>query len=643
MEDFRISQDEDFSSNKFLFTAKKILLKFSSFYEKSPFLKKVIIYDSKITIDVNDPISDSLMEYFQNFSLSEVALKNSEIVFIQNGTILFATEKPVQINFRKEKNKVILDFSDNILPKNFFSRLYGRGEIDLDSKTYKITAKLQNFPVQKLEGLSVELIGVSPESGKINSVFEIVKDANSIKVFGRVELHEINGTLDMKKDVKIRGLAISENFHFTKNMVLVKGLSKSEFSTKREISTDYFTISLEKFLNAEKLKKIKLFVNATDLSKFSQVFSFSENLMMEGGFVLKLESTESGNENNWLKNEISLSSLGVNLKSKNSQKIDLSLSSIRLLLSEKGELSTEISGSTFGKQFTSKLNGNISFSKIKDRHGNIFFPVQSDSKVHLKFLGLALADYKPVYEDIRRWIHSDIKDRQEKMLSESYLVQSTLYKVLFEKMKLSLELIFQNLKFQDDHNNLGDWNIKADIANGQINILAIGGTNNQSSAALKAFMNTKAPYMDMKVKTGNIFWFDESIQFCGVKLYSDIVNLDFSVTASGNNFWDYMLSRRIMGSMEFRSNSILQGKLIESKISTLPFLLEKDLFSFGYEFDIYSLEGYKRKIEFKSDEYQIGGYSQIKNDAENYSFSGFYKKIPVFYTVTDTGDACIKK
>ncbi|NUM42529.1 MAG: hypothetical protein HUU45_12960, partial [Leptospiraceae bacterium] len=625
------------------FVSKKIALKFSTLFGKDPFLKKIAIYGSKLTIDTNDPISDSILEYFQNFSLSEVTLKNTEITVIQNGKILFTTEKPVNFFFKKEQGKVIFQFSDNTIPKNLFSKFYGKGEINLKKKTYTITTQFQNFPAENLQGLSTELIGVVPESGKVNSSFEIQKEENSFRVFGQVHLNEINGFLDMQKDTKIKNLFLSENFHITRSSVMVKGIPKYEFSTKRDIVTDFFHINLEKVTTVDKLNKIQLFVNTTDLEKFSKVFLFSESIVMEGGFVLKLELNETGKEIDWFKTEASLSSLGMNFKSRNSSKVNLDLSYLNATLNKKGELTAETTGTSFGKDFSSKLNGNILFSKIRDRYGNIYYPLQSDTKLQLQLQDINLSAYKPIYDDLLKWVQSDIKERQEKLIPVNYIFQTPLYKILFEKMKLSSDFNFSNLKVQEDNINLGNWNIKTNVAGGQANITLIGGDKNQSSAILKLNTSIQSPYIDLKVKTGDIFWLNETIPICGVTMYSDIVNLDFSLVTTGNNFWDFLLSKRVTGTMEFRNSSIFHNKATENKISALPFLLEKDIFSYRYEFDVYAFEGFKRKIELKGSEFQINGNSQIKEDSENFFYTGIYKKVPVFYSVTNTGESCIKK
>ncbi len=645
-EDFRISLEEDFASNKFLFVSKKILLKFSSIFDKNPYLKKIIIYDSKISIDIDDPLADSLMDYFQNFSLSEITLKNTEIVITQNGKILFSTDKPIYLNFKKEKNFVLLEFTDNILlGGNIFSNFYGNGKVDLDKKTFHISSRLQHFPAKNMEGLSSALTGIIPESGTIHSSFEITKDPNSLKIYGIVELNRITGIIDFYKEIRIKDLSLKENFQFVKNTTMVKSVPKVDYSSKREISSDFFHLNLEKSFSPDKLIKTKLTLNATDLSKFSETINTFDNLKIEGGFVLKAESSETGNENNWFKNDVVFSTLGLNLVSKNSGKFDLKITNANLLMTDKGDLNLELNGTSFGKKFFSKINGKTVFSKIKDRYGKLFYPIQSDSKIQFQFEDISLSDYTPVFDEIKKIVQSDIKERQEKMVSESYLVQSPTYKLFFEKMKCSFELIFQNVKFRNDNVQLGKFDIKGDLNNGMLSVSVNGGIAdmNASSASLRANFNTKSPYMDMKVKTGNIFWFDEAIQFCGVKLYSDMVNLEFSVISSGNNFWDFIITRQITGSMSFRNSSIQQGKIVENKISSLPFLLDKNVFSFSYDFDIYSLDGYKRKIELKGDEFILNGYSQIKNDTENYSFSGFYKKIPVFYSVSDTGESCLKR
>ncbi|MCE9499499.1 MAG: hypothetical protein K8R21_03210 [Leptospira sp.] len=641
LEDMLISKDEDFSNNKLLFSGKKISLKFSSFFGKNPYLKKISIQAATLELDLDDPLTSEILQYFRNFNLSEIEIQNLNLVIRKSGKIFFNTISPIHLRLNKERDKVRIHFNDSPFRIPYFAGVRGEGEVDISQSSIGLHIGIKNFSIRNLSVISELLLNVTPEKGSIDSEIDI-KAGPGLSFSGNLDVNDLSGIFAFQSGIPVSGISLKGDFSYEEKD---PAPGKKEISFRRKLYSELLYFQNENFIGQNKLSKQKFSLSVNDSEKLFRSISLSENISVKGKLFLDLSLEETGKDSEWFKVVLNSSIPEMQIHTSDNAKIRLDITKSSLTLKENGEFLFDLNGHLFDKKFNSRMDGIVSFSKIRNRYGVLYYPVNSNLKWNAEFREPVILDFFPLYDSAKQMVLSDIRERQEKMFSESFIVQEPLYKIFLENMKLVTRIDLKSVRNRADFINLGDWTIQGDITKGFANLNLTGGIYEKypSSVTLRGNMNTKSPYFDFRMKTDTLLWADETVNLCGVKLLSDIVDVDFAFTAGGNNFEAVFLSRRITGKVSLRGNTLFRSRQSDSKITAMPLIGDKNSFSFSYEFENYVGEGYKRDVVLKSETYSLNGYAQVKYPEENYSLYGIKDKVPVVFNFVDNGDLCQKK
>lgn len=635
-EDIKISQEEDFSSNKLLFTSKRIDVRLSSIFAKAIVPEKIVIYSGKLTIDIDDPMNANVLKYIHELNLPDIYFDNLEILIKASNQNLLRSPQPMHVSILRKNQFLDITFNDNKFMGLLAGSLKGGGKINLETSENSLRIDFSDHDLESMSGISKILLNLTPESGIADGFISLNKTKEDFNIDGNLNFRKFSGDFFPISNIKANDFTINAKFSYLKEF---KDIKNSESYFKRKISSPEFFYDEQVYTPINNLRKTTISIQVDNFSKLLDRLVLEDEVTVKGNMKLNMRMEETGKISDWIWIDGNGSLSNLEFQSK-SPTIRLTDTSLQFNWSQ-NELHTDLKGKLFDKEFNSELNGTILF--IKPAKEIPVSAIASNVKLDIHLDSLILKSFQSVYDSIQQKISSDIKERQEKMLPESFFIQSSLYKVFLEKANVKANMKIAEVKYRPDSHSQGKYNIDAKIESGVANLVVAGGVQdkNENELSLNFYYDRKMPSFDFRTRISSLLWFDETFDLCDSSIYSDIIDFNMSFISSGNNFSDLLVNRSISGELSLIGNSFIRSNPGDNVNLSEIFQKQKNL-TISLAFNAYSQEGFLRNIEIKSDEADFRGNANLVRSDINYIFYGQIKNKPQNLAFTKTGASCQK-
>ncbi len=635
-EDIKISQEEDFSSDKLLFTSKRIDVRLTSIFAKAIVPEKIVIYSAKLNINLDDPMNLNVLRYIHELNLPDIYFDNLEIHLRANNQDLLRSSRPIHVSLIRKDQFLDISFNDNRFMGILAGSLQGSGNFNLETNENSLRIDFSNQDMENMSGISKALLNLTPESGIADGFISLSKNKTDFSIDGNLNFRKFSGDFFPISNIKANDLTINVKFSYLKEAISEKNV---ESYFKRKISSPEFFYDEQVYTPANNLRKTTISIQVDNFNKLLDGLVLEDELTVNGNMKLNMRMEETGKIADWIWIDGNGSISDLEFKSK-SPEVRIANTGLQFNWSQ-NELHTELKGKLFDKDFTSNLDGNVSFTKVSKE-----VPVSaiaSNIKINLNLDTLILKSFQSIYDSIEKKIIEDIKERQEKMLPESFFIQSLLYKVFLEKANVKANIKIAEAKYRPDSHALGKYNIDLKIESGAGNLALAGGVlnKNENELNLNFHFSQKMPSFDFRTQISSLLWFDETFDLCDSSIYSDIIDFNMAFISSGNNFSDLLVNRNINGELSLTGNSFIRSNPGDNINLSEMFQGQSNL-NISLGFNAYSQEGFLRNIEVKNGELDLRGNANLVRSDVNYFFYGQLKNKPQNLTFTKTGTSCQK-
>ena len=641
IEDIKISEEEDFSNNKLFFVSQRVDIKLSNFLSSKVYIDTVVIHNSKIEIDINEFNLENFFKYFKESNFPKIEFRNLTFTLKDGNKELLKTQKPIQLIISKTSQEINVSFDDSYFKIPFTMSLYGLGVIDSNNRL-TIDVRFNKFPVNNLNGFILNVLGSESEKGDTEGFIRISKFNQEINIEGDVNILNYTGNLGIIPGIAFNSISLNTKFSYFKETDENK---KSEIYYKRKISNPNFLFSDSVVTNKANLRKIQINTRVEDFSKLTDELIIQKNDIYKGKLNLTLELEETSKINDWFYGEGKLEIENFELH-KNENRLDLVISSANFEFDNKNNLKSKIEGKIFDSPFSIKNNSIINIAKINNSKINYQFSVNGIIDVLVD--NIHINDFVSIYESIKVRIQEDIKERQEKMLPESYVIESNFYKTFLEKLTLILQIKINKLSKSKDADSIGkvQLDLKFNKANLDIDIYDIlDNVKGKKLIFLKAIFDRKNPYYDLKVKVENLNWSDKIYNLCSSNFFSKNFDINISFVALGNNFSDIIINKNFNIEFLFRNVNIVQLEKIDNL--DLSDIFGKDkLYDIKGNLSGYGQENNFRNLEIYNSDFNFKGYSSSnfsKGSGYQFSLYGNYNNKNLTYNIFEVGNRCYLK
>ena len=590
IEDIKISEEEDFSNNKLFFISQRVDIKLSSVFSKNVFIEEIIVHNSKLEIDINEFNIESFFKYFKERNFPKIEFRNLNFSLRDGTKELIKSKKPIQMSIHKVGDEILISFDDSYFNIPFTMNLYGTGNIDQNNR-FTIDLRLNKFPVNNLQGFINSVLGSMGDKGETEGFVRVSKLNDEVNLEGDINIINYSGTAGIVPGIEFNSISLNTKFSYFKE---VDENKKFEIFYKRKISNPNFLFSDSVVTNKSNLRKIQINSRVEDFSKLSEELILNKNDKYRGKMNLSLELEETGKINDGFTGEGKLTLENFELKM-NEKKLDLEISNGEIDLDTKSTLITKFEGKLFNSPFNLKSKANINILKTVNQKYN--YQAINNGTLELLIDNIYINDFIPIYESINLGIQEDIKERQEKMLPDSYIIESNFYKIFLDKLNLLSSIKANSISKSKDSEIIGKMELttKFSKANLEIEVFdLIGTTKGKKQGYFKAIFDRKNPYYDLKVKVEDLNWSDKIYNICGTDFFSKNFDMNISFVALGNNFSDIIINKSFNIDFAFKNVSIKQLEKIDNL--NLNELLSGDKF-----FDLKgNLSGYGQESNFRS-------------------------------------------
>lgn len=635
-EDIKISEEEDFSSNKLFFIGKRIDIRLGKPMSKDQILEKVVIYDARLNLDISDPVSSNLLTYIKDFKFPQMEIRNLEFIIRDKDRVIIRTIKPVDVIMKRKGNKVLISMKD----KKFLDlirlqdKIQAETEIDPETGFYGVNIKFTDYNLEKMPGISNTLINLNPDSGISDGFINISKNATDLKIEGNLNIQQFSGDFFPITSIKANNFSINAKFSYLRENV-EKG---AESYFKRRVNSPEFYYDEQIYTAINGLRKINVSLQIDDMQKLADRLILEDKIHLKGFLKTDLAIEETGKIDNWfiVDGNGFINNLELNIQNPNT---DVKNTGVRFLWEKSGDLQVGIKGQIFDREFNLDSKGTIFFNKDKDSG---IYPISSDMSLKMSVQSIIMQQFAGYYAKIKNAVTENIKERQEKMLPESYVILSYPYKKFLEKMNLNYSISIDDMKYREDSHSLGPFTISGNSKAGNTSLDLYSTTNPKANwLSLKAMLDRKLPVYEFRAGLQSLIWFDEVFSICDSTIYSDILNFNITVVTSGNNFAELVVNRNMAGEMNLHSINFYRsnpGDLIQF---AEMFQGQKRLnLSFG--FNGYSQESYFRNIELEGSDSVVKGFGSTQRGDLQLNYSGLLKKQPINGFIIVSGGACQK-
>ncbi len=632
-EDIKISTEEDFSNNKIFFSSERMDIQVENRNELKT-IKKIIFYNSKLKINFSNTENEKFLKYIFDLNPLEVEFQNFEIKLFKDEKEYFKTSENFSLKMNRENSQYSWIMNDS---KFFLNTFSGEGKISkLENEIFSIGKfNLNQFKIINLSGFFNELTNLNPENGDLNGVIDFQISPTETKLDGNVNILDFKGELFQFNNIGSKEFNLNSKFSYYKEQIG----KNFESYFKKTLSNPDFVLDQLETISESNLKKIKINFRIDDLKNLTSKLNLENRLNVSGKIDLKVEFVETGKLNDYyLVNGLGevknfyLESFSPKLKISDFN-MDFFWNNEKLNMNSIGKL--------FNKNLEFNLISDLKFQKNSDTK-KIF--ISSTSKFDLKYSKLILEDFYSISESIYNYIYDDIKERQEKMLPESYLVLDPFYKFLVENAKLISKIEISEIEKNELNVNYGKFFLDSKLENGIANINFLK-SEKEANFGFKStiYIDRKIPTVDFRLEIENLFLNHKLFEFCDSIFYTDFLNFQFTFTSAGNNFSDFYANKSIAGIFEANSSVFIKNDNYSDKISIMENLKSQKNLSLKFAFSGYSQDLYINNLNLNSDELQIFGNSLTLRGEQGYNFSGQVKNKPFNLNFFKKGDQCYKK
>lgn len=638
IEDIKISQEEDFSNNKLFFTSQRVDIRLSSIFSEKVYINNIIFYNTNLELDINEINSDNFLTYLKERNLPKIEFRNLNITIKDGNKEIIKTNKPIQLIITSSNNDVQLSFDDSFFKIPMTLSFYGTGLIDSDNRL-TLDLRFNHFPTKNITGLMNYTLGGENESGEALGFIRISRISKEINIEGDIDIINYYGSIGIIPGLNLNSMSLNAKFSYFKE---TDELNKSEEYFKRKISNPNFFFSDSIMTNKLNLRKIQINTIVEDFSKLSQELVIDKNDKYSGKLNLVLEMEETGKVNDWILSEgrLIIDNFYLSLGEK---KLDIEVENGILEIDNKNNLRVKVAGRIFESDFQLSLNSILILSKTTNNRIPFQYNINGNLELNIEYI--YINDYIPIFESIKTKIQDDIKERQEKMLPESYIIESFIYKTLLEKLVFSTNIRINNISKSKATANIGSIEVNSKFSKANLDIEIsdrVNNTRGKKQILFKIIFDRKNPYYDLKIKLDDINWDDNIYNLCGWNFSSGLFDVNLSFSALGNNFSDLLVSKNF--AIEFYLKKVKIKQTEDFDTIDLSEIFGKDK-----NFDIkgvlsgYGQENSFKNLEINAPDYSYRGYS-ISNSTRGlgYQFSiyGNYNGKNINYNFIEVGNKC---
>lgn len=641
IEDIKISQEEDFSNNKLFFTSQRVDIRLSSIFSDNVYINHIIFYNTNLELDINEINTDNFLTYLKERNLPKIEFRNLNIIIRDGNKEIIKTNKPIQLIITSSNNDVQLSFDDSFFKIPLTLSFYGTGVIDSDNRL-TLDLRFNHFPTKNMLGLLNSTLGGENEGGEAVGFVRVSRISKEINVEGDIDILNYFGSIGIIPGLQLNSMSLNAKFSYFKEL---DELNKSEIYYKRKISNPNFFFSDSIMTNKSNLRKVQINTIVEDFSKLSQELVTDKNDKYSGKLNLVLEMEESGKLNDWIIGEgkLSIENLSLSLGEK---KMDVEINSGIFEIDNKNNLKIKADGKIFDSEFQLSLNSIIILSKTNNNKVPLQFFINGNMDLYIDTV--YINDYIPLYDSLKYKILEDIKERQEKMLPESYIIESYIYKTLLEKLVFSSSIRINNLSKSRNTSNIGNVEINSKFSKANFDLEISDKINNskgRKQVLFKIIFDRKNPYYDIKIKLDDINWDDNLYTLCGWNFSSGFFDVNISFSALGNNFSDLIVTKNFVIEFNLKKAKIKQTE--DFDIDLTEILGKEKVFDVKGLLSGYGQENSFKSLEFNSPEYSYRGYSTsnlTRGLGYQFSLYGNYNGKNINYNFIEVGTKCqIKK
>ncbi|MCB1193491.1 MAG: hypothetical protein KDK90_23830 [Leptospiraceae bacterium] len=591
-EDVRISAEEDFSSNKLIFFTRKIDFKVDIFGQNPNVFQKITIHNAKININLDNKISEDFWDKLVELPLPDIYFKNLELTLQKDGLDIFTTVRPLNVKIHKIQNDIETTFDDAPGYFPFNAKIYGESSFKKDNKTTMLAIKLKDYELVGIKGIVEKLIYVKPESGVSNGSIKLLKDKNSYEVNGSIDIQKLYGILNFFQEAKVEDVTLKTSF-LLKGQNEKKDLPKSLF--ERKIEGLGLSVLEQIELGEKDLTNYKLSFGIKKVEDLLGHFNLKKFVDIKGNIKLDANITETGDIKDWFQINGYGQLENFNFESFQKPSLKIKLDNLDLNING-GNIYTRFSGKLFEKQFVSGINMKLKYAKFNQEDGKVVYPLNINIVHNMSLDDMVLENYYPIYQKIENYIQDSIKDRQEKMLPESFFIQTDVYKKYLENLEVNSNISTENLRISNNSVNLGKYKTSINTQKDKSLLISISGEddllkNKSNSIIAQIQYHNQLPAMSLKVSARSFLWFDETIKICGNTMYTNSIDTNLVWQGYGNNFSSFFDTQSLNGEITMKTNKIKQTDF--AKNIHLGKYTNENVFNLFMNF-----RGYGRKISF---------------------------------------------
>ena len=632
-EDIKISDEEDFSSNKILFTCTRLDLRFNSYVEPNRKIEKIIFYGGNLKISLKNNTLKKVLELLNQLNPEQIVFKNLNLIIEEDDYYYLITNKSLNIMFLKRNNGYDWHIEEDTY---ISSKLNGSGQINLiDKINFLGTLKLNDYPLTSISGLTSRMISLNALEGTSDGFFNFEIDDQLTKFEGDLNFRKFKGEFGLLVEVKANEFSINSKISYYKEDI---DKTNMEYHYKKTISSPEFIYEEISSLNESKLKDTSIKLQIDSFKSLSEKLSLEEDLSIQGALKLDIGFKETGKLNDFY----SLWGNGFvkdfSLRTKE-PKLEINDTDLSFFL-DKDFIKSNLKTNLFENELNINLVSSLNFFYNKESKE---FSLNSNSEINAKYNNLILSNFYSFKEYLLNKIQADIKERQEKMLPESYFILTSFYKTFLERANSKIKIQIENIRFYKDYFPLGEYlaELKLNSGTGNFVIKSLNEEVNLFDMKGNLYYDRKLPAIDFKLGMKSFFYLDKVFDFCDISVYSDILDFNFTLNSHGNNFSDLYVNKSIFGDFKSRNSSIIKNNSKDEQIYSDPFEYLKNI-ELKFEFNAYSADYFIRGIQIINPNLNIYGNGSPQKTEKVFGFNGIINQKPFLLNFSKVGDSCLK-
>ncbi|HNE56471.1 MAG TPA: hypothetical protein PK079_25135, partial [Leptospiraceae bacterium] len=296
-EDIKISQEEDFSNNKLLFTSKRVDVRLTSLFSKAVVPNKIFVYSAKIILDIDDPINTNVLKYIHELNLPDIYFDNLEIQIKSGNQDLLRSVENINVSISRREQFLDITFNDSQFFGLVSGSVKGSGKINLESGENTLRIDFSKHDLDAMEGITNTLINLVPESGYAEGFISLNKTKEDFSLDGNLNFRNFSGDFFTISNIRAKDLTINAKFSYLKEFIDQK-TSQSYF--KRKISTTEFFYEEQIDTPPNNLKKTTVAIQVNNLDKLFDRLIFEDDFQVKGNMKINMRLEETGKVNDWI-------------------------------------------------------------------------------------------------------------------------------------------------------------------------------------------------------------------------------------------------------------------------------------------------------------------------------------------------------